>query len=488
MFVGAICGAIANTDPFTKQYRWDTHRRPMRGHRLVDRLHGALEAALRLLAVLGCVHARSYESALLLLRVAGRRAVMEQLNHFLRENDAPLDFRLRAREYVRSSRDVRKKNAFPQLFAELSPTLRNEAAAVCSAATLKNVSVLSSIESECIMRLAQHLTYRGVAVSETITPGGDSLMIVTYGVAASGGQILTEGMSFGEDMILNSQLLKRFPRPVIALTYLELAVLTHDHLFDTLHDFPRSHQNVRIAANLIALQRFGAVLKRANDAKKKTGSDLDEKDVELLLKTISGRTKLRTVDMKRHQIAENERPMLSSRTMWVHQLNERMRRTETRMDTVHSLMHEMRDTLHSQAKQAAVSGGDSVQESAAEGVPADAASTEELDGNLTERAERRAAFQNKDRPAREVINRSHKKKKKNFAADAQVSFCAKDTSTTRTSTPRVLESAIVQAPPMARNGSGPAAHLVVATASSCAAAPATANADGEETTADALTA
>ena len=166
MFVGAICGAIANTDPFTKAYR----------------------------------------------------AAMEQLNHFLQENDAPLEFRLRAREYVRSSKDLRKKNAFNQLFAELSPELRNDAAAVCSAATLKNVRVLSDIEDQCIMRLAQMLTYRGVAVGEKTIPSGDSLCIITSGVAASGGLILTEGMSFGEDMILTSKMLKTFPTPVIALT------------------------------------------------------------------------------------------------------------------------------------------------------------------------------------------------------------------------------------------------------------------------------
>ena len=99
MFIGAICGAIANTDPFTKAYR----------------------------------------------------AAMEQLNHFLRENHAPLEFRLRAREYVRSSRDLRKKNAFTQLFAELSPKLRNDAAAICAAAQLKSVKVqICTLATACI--------------------------------------------------------------------------------------------------------------------------------------------------------------------------------------------------------------------------------------------------------------------------------------------------------------------------------------------------
>jgi len=308
-------------------------------------------------------------------------------------------------------------------------------------------------------------------------------MIVTYGVAASGGQILTEGMSFGEDMILTSQLLKRFPRPVIALTYLELAVLTHESLFDTLCDFPRSHQNVRIAANLIALQRFGAVLKRAHDAKKETGKDLDEKDVELLLKTISGRAKLRSVDMKRNQISENERPMLSSRTMWVHQLNERMRRTETRMDTVHALMHEMRDTLNSQAKQATASNGATLSsqamqpvasndnsQPAADGVPADAASAEALDGNLTEREERREGFQ-KGRPVREN-NRSHKKKKKNVAVGGEPSFCAAGT---RTST-HVIAAASVSPGPLAAVLSACVAPTATESAS---VADNTTNSDGE---------
>lgn len=39
-----------------------------------------------------------------------------------------------------------------------------------------------------------------------------------------------------------SQLLKRQQLPIIALTYLELAVLTHDVLFDVLRNYPVSHQ------------------------------------------------------------------------------------------------------------------------------------------------------------------------------------------------------------------------------------------------------
>lgn len=360
MFVGAICGAIANTDPFTKQYR----------------------------------------------------AVMEQLNHFLRENDAPLDFRLRAREYVRASRDVRKKNAFPALFKELSPSLRNAAADICSSATLRNVSVLADMEPECIMRLSQRLTYRGVSVGESTLQLGDAIMIITAGCAASGGRILTEGMSFGEDMVLTSQLLKKYPRPVIALTYLELAVLTHDVLFDTLQDFPESHQKVRIEANKMAIQRFGLVLQRANaDKTEKTNEGLNDKDVELLLKTISGRAKLREIDLKRKEILENQRQMLSSRSMWVHSLGDRVRRTEDRLTAVQSLVVEVRDTLNGIVADKAVQGSSHARLNGSSSSAAEVVATRVAalaDEGHTERAERQSPVQ-KTRPNKQKLNRSGKK-------------------------------------------------------------------------------
>lgn len=107
---------------------------------------------------------------------------------------------------------------------------------------------------------------------------------------------------------------------------------------------------MRIEANKIAVQRFGLVLQRLDANKRATGSEMSERDVELLLKTISGRSKLRVADMKRKVINEHERPLLSSRSIWMHSLSDRLRRTEAKLESVDATMLEMRDMLIKMSK------------------------------------------------------------------------------------------------------------------------------------------
>ena len=59
---------------------------------------------------------------------------------------------------------------------------------------------------------------------------------------------------------------------------------------------------MRIEANKIAVRRFGLVLQRLDGNKRAIGEAMGDRDVELLLKTISGRSKLRVADMKKGRL------------------------------------------------------------------------------------------------------------------------------------------------------------------------------------------
>jgi hypothetical protein len=86
-----------------------------------------------------------------------------------------------------------------------------------------------------------------------------SLHIVMRGVAAKAGSILTQGAHWGEDMIVSAVTLRDL-RHASALSYLEVATLERDDLYDCLTSYPVSRQQVREAAMKIALQRAVLVI------------------------------------------------------------------------------------------------------------------------------------------------------------------------------------------------------------------------------------
>lgn len=63
-------------------------------------------------------------------------ATGSSLNYFLRDMQFPADLRIRAREYMRNSRDLHKKLSYNQLISSLSPDLRAEVVLRMSAKTL----------------------------------------------------------------------------------------------------------------------------------------------------------------------------------------------------------------------------------------------------------------------------------------------------------------------------------------------------------------
>ena len=63
-------------------------------------------------------------------------ATGSSLNYFLRDMQFPADLRIRAREYMRNSRDLYKKLSYNQLISSLSPDLRAEVVLRMSAKTL----------------------------------------------------------------------------------------------------------------------------------------------------------------------------------------------------------------------------------------------------------------------------------------------------------------------------------------------------------------
>ena len=188
----------------------------------------------------------------------------DSINAFMKEHRASEELRLRVREYLRHSRTLAKKNALPGLLGNISHAQRHESLELCTAGLLLRVSWITTLEKECQQELATRLCYVAFAKGESILhvateKASGTLYVINEGVAARVGNILTEGSSFGEDMILSTVNL-RIIHAVNALTYIELATLPRASLDAVISEFPTSQAALRVCAAKMAMARAALII------------------------------------------------------------------------------------------------------------------------------------------------------------------------------------------------------------------------------------
>ena len=200
------------------------------------------------------------------------RASMDSLNYFLEDMQMPQGLRIRAREYLRNTRDLFKKSSYNELISSLSPDLRADIVLHMSAKTLELVWYLGSLEQPARVELATKLGRAGYAPREKIS--SMKLNILMRGVAAKAGNILTPSMYWGDDVIVTSLALRDL-RPASALTYVEVTTVAREDLDAVLADFPKSAAIVRQAAMRIAMKRAVVIIsefvKTRQDLRKSAG-------------------------------------------------------------------------------------------------------------------------------------------------------------------------------------------------------------------------
>lgn len=182
---------------------------------------------------------------------------MDELNYFMTDMNIDQTLRVRAREYYRQTRDLRKKLSYTDLIDRLSPTLRGEVVLQMSKKTLETVWYLRACEPYFLVELALVMVREGYAPREKIP--SEKLNIVMRGVAAKAGNILTYGDHWGEDMIVSSRALRDL-RNASALTYVEVGTISRDDLEAVLEQFPASEREIRQSAMKIAMQRAIVVI------------------------------------------------------------------------------------------------------------------------------------------------------------------------------------------------------------------------------------
>jgi len=223
---------------------------------------------------------------------------MDELNYFMGDMHISQTMRVRAREYFRNTRDLRKKLSYADLLDRLSPTLRGEVVLQMSKKTLETVWYLRSCEPAFLVELAVLMQREGYAPREKIP--SVKLCIVMRGVAAKAGNILTVSDHWGEDMIVSSQALRDM-RHASALTYVEVGTISREDIEEVLVTFPTSERSIRQSAMKIAMQRAIVVISefvRMQQLRASGGVDLNKGGLGKLKGAISVVTTLGKVGGK----------------------------------------------------------------------------------------------------------------------------------------------------------------------------------------------
>jgi len=144
------------------------------------------------------------------------RQSMDALNYFLDDMQISNHLRLQAREYMRNTKELMKHKAYNvDVIDRLSIELRGHIVTEMSSMTLERIWFLRDLEAGCRLDLAVKLQRAGYNARERMP--ADRISIVTRGVAAKAGFILTFGNVWGEDSIVRATSL-RDSRMVSALT------------------------------------------------------------------------------------------------------------------------------------------------------------------------------------------------------------------------------------------------------------------------------
>ena len=182
---------------------------------------------------------------------------MDQLNVFMRERKLPKKLRHELRKYFETARYVREINDDANLFENMSPLLQGRVAFEANREWLTRVWYLAKLPetretTDFIAVVAKGLTVRAYVAEERAPIG--QLYVVRRGMCVKNWNFLRSGMVWGDDIIIDALHLMDHSQAV-ALTYMEVFVLTREALDGAVDSFVEAQAAIEHAARRIRLQR-----------------------------------------------------------------------------------------------------------------------------------------------------------------------------------------------------------------------------------------
>jgi hypothetical protein len=205
---------------------------------------------------------------------------MNDLNHYLSVNRVDKQLRQRLREYFHQSRHINDASNQFRLLNQMSPMLQSEVVLAVNARWVQQIWFLANAEAEFVVRLTLLLGPMVLAPFELAPPG--FLYVLYRGVVILGGEVVTKGNTWGEDIIL-AEMSPGLCRNLNAkaLNYVEVYVCTHETLMSALVGFPTSAAHLRRCALRLAFRRN--LLLAAEDvrrARKRAAANRENSEVD----------------------------------------------------------------------------------------------------------------------------------------------------------------------------------------------------------------
>ena len=197
------------------------------------------------------------------------RQTLDSINEFVGYNALPSDLAARMREYLNQQKRQMLRAHYSTAIDSLSPALKIEVVLHCNRHWLNEIWFLNDLEETCLVRLAMAMRPRVFSPNEVVPQR--SLYVVQRGLVLYGGRVLSQGMPWGDDVLLTN---KRYFVPFLAraMTYVDVQCLDRETLLEIVSRFPSSYRRIRKAAAKLALRRH---LIEAARWVKNTGGDVD---------------------------------------------------------------------------------------------------------------------------------------------------------------------------------------------------------------------
>ena len=205
----------------------------------------------------------------------------------MRCNHVDKGLRTRLRDYFHRTRHLHDASNQKRLLSMMSPMLQSELVLSVNARWLRHVWFLQNeaVEDQFIVSLTMTLNPMVLAPFE-LAPFG-FLYILYRGVVTIGGDLLTRGKTWGEDIILEaySPAMRRFINAK-AINYAEVYLMDWPALAQTAVAFPSSGMHIRRCALRLAMRRqlvrHAAAAKRAARREKREAAIASGQDASAL--------------------------------------------------------------------------------------------------------------------------------------------------------------------------------------------------------------
>ena len=188
---------------------------------------------------------------------------LDELNVMMIEANLPKDLCKELRSYMIHAKRLRRIQRYEKIFAALSPTMQGEVAWHAHRDWLPKVWYFRGCSYDFVVSVAKLVKRVMYAPGERIALR-DSICVVNSGVVARIGRVLTRDHVWGEDFILQNDILRRY-QPANSLTYSVIAYVERSPFFAALALFPEDQEHIRFSAIKLSFCRALVFEAKARD-------------------------------------------------------------------------------------------------------------------------------------------------------------------------------------------------------------------------------